>query len=115
MKTITVRVGTQAAMFSLQKETLIHRKMAITQMKNVAVLPPPNSFLAWDVEMGLIETDVDLFDEQVFDDEFPISFPEDTMTRESDSRSRNPSGSAQKVAVDPYGSDRRDLRSGRIS
>jgi hypothetical protein len=129
VKTITVRVGPHIAMFSLENETLIHRKLAMTQtrlrrhaakgylfqLQNIAVPPAPDPVRAWDIETPLVEFGNDVWDEQAFDIEFPITLPENPVNRETDFQTPGSSGSAQKEAVDPFGSAGRDIRSGWIS
>jgi hypothetical protein len=126
VKTIRVRVGTQTAIFSLEKETLVHRKLAMAQMKamrtaakgylsqlqKITVPPSPGPVLAWDIEMPHTEFDNDMFDEQDFDSEFPISLPENPVTHENDMHTRE---SAHKEASGSFASAGRDVRSGWIT
>jgi hypothetical protein len=114
-------------MFSLQNGTLIHRKLAMTQMRamrnaakeylsqlqNIAVPPALDPVLAWDTEIPLMEFDNDLFDEQDFDIDFPITLPENPVTRETDFHTRESSDSAQNKAVDPFEAAGKDIRSGK--
>jgi hypothetical protein len=98
VKTITVQIGAQTAKFSLEKESLINRKLAIMQMetlrnaakvclwreaKSEAPLPVDGSFPG-DFEIPVLSFRGDSIDEWDFDSECSGPFLQHIVTIETD-------------------------------